>query len=241
LRSQLSLEGDEWLLDVGCGDGRVSATLVQDLPQGRVIGIDRSFRMVKMAQGQFPSEKWPNLEFLTMDAANLGFGPAFDWVFSNAALHWVADHRAALRGIYRALTPGGEALLQMGGQGNAAAAIKVFESRLEKDPWRDTFHEFPFPYYFYGPDDYRGWLAEAGLEPLRLELKPRDMVHDGPEGFAGWLRTTWLPYFQPLPKEKRPLLLEQVVDDYVKLYPADAEGQVHVAMVRLEVACRKPG
>ena len=87
----------------------------------------------------------------------------------------------------------------MGGKGNAADVVAVLDEVTALPRWREYFAAFVFPYGFYDPGGYRPWLAEASLRPTRVELVPKDMVHAGREGLAGWLRTTWMPYFERCP------------------------------------------
>ena len=47
---RLELRGDETVLDAGCGSGRVTAMLIERLPEGRLVGIDGSTSMVAMAR-----------------------------------------------------------------------------------------------------------------------------------------------------------------------------------------------
>ena len=47
-----SLEGDEVLLDAGCGSGRVTELLLERLPHGCVIGVDASEAMVERARAR---------------------------------------------------------------------------------------------------------------------------------------------------------------------------------------------
>jgi hypothetical protein len=70
-------------------------------------------------------------------------------------------------------------------------------------PWQEYFSGFVFPYNFYGPEEYRVWLEEAGLTPQRVELVSKDMVHQGQAGLEGIIRTTWLPYTERLPARLR--------------------------------------
>ncbi|HEX2970865.1 MAG TPA: hypothetical protein VHP11_00945, partial [Tepidisphaeraceae bacterium] len=81
---------------------------------------------------------------------------------------------------------------------------------------------------------------DAGLHPLRVELIPKDMIHPGPAGLAAWLRTTWHPYTQALPESLRQPFIDEVVRRYVASHPLDSQGNVHLAMVRLEVEACKP-
>jgi len=237
LIEKLKLNGDEHLLDIGCGDGKVTASIAQRLPRGRVVGVDKSSEMIAFARMNFPAA---NLSFLQMDAASLAFDAQFDVAFSNAALHWIVDHRPVLSGIHRALKPSGRALLQMGGEGNASEVLAVVNSIAARDEWRDYFAGFNFRYGFHGPDAYRGWLVDAGLVPTRVELIPKEMTHANTDAFAGWIRTTWIPWVQSVPESRRDEFIASVVRQYVKQHLPDEQLRVHVKMVRLEVEAGKP-
>jgi trans-aconitate 2-methyltransferase len=69
-------------------------------------------------------------------------------------------------------------------------------------------------------------------------LIEKDMVHPNLASFAGWLRTAWLPSTTRVPGDLRDLL-QAVTESYAATNPPDAEGQVHVGMVRLQVLARK--
>jgi hypothetical protein len=83
------------------------------------------------------------------------------------------------------------------------------------------------------------WLREAGLDAKRVELIPKDAAHQGRSGFESWIRTTWLPYTQQVPEEKREIFISQLADDYLWQHPADENDVVHVNMMRLEVEALK--
>ncbi len=63
LISQLQLRGDEKILDVGCGDGRITAEISKLLPQSYVIGIDIFPEVIEFAKNKFDRQNHPNLEF----------------------------------------------------------------------------------------------------------------------------------------------------------------------------------
>ncbi len=104
---KLKLQGNEALLDIGCGDGKITAELARSLPEGWVVGVDSSEKMITLAQNSFPQKDYRNLTFQVMDARKLAFQSRFDVVFSNAALHWIVDQKAVLEGVQRSLKPGG--------------------------------------------------------------------------------------------------------------------------------------
>lgn len=236
----LDLNGDERLLDIGCGDGKITAALAHRLPEGTVLGIDSAAEMVALAQARYPEDDFSNLRFQRADARELTFREAFDVVFSNSALHWIPEHRPVLQGIARALRPGGRALLQMGAKGNGEALLRTADALIETSPWRPYFKDFGTPYTFCGPSEYRLWLEEARLHPLRVEQVPKDMTHDGPEALARWLRPVLLPYLERLPEAKRDRFIEELVASYVQDHPVDEQGCTHVRMVRLVVEAEKP-
>ena len=77
------------------------------------------------------------------------------------------------------------------------------------------------------------------MKAQRVELVPKDMVHAGEAGLAGWFRTTWMPHTQRVVEGQREEFVSEVVEEYVRRYPVDAQGNVHVGMVRLEVEALK--
>jgi trans-aconitate methyltransferase len=230
---KISLKGDERVLDIGCGDGRVTAEIARFLSDGTVLGIDSSPEMIEFAKDTF-MDAFKNLAFYCIDAREMPFAREFDVVFSNAALHWVREHGPMLKRIKQALRPGGRAVLQMAGEGNAAAVVETVDAVIGREPWTPFFEGFDFPYAFYGPDAYRSLVSEAGLVCKRIEIIPKDMTQKGRDGLSGWIRTTWLPYIQRLPMDARDRFIEDVVSGY-ELHHPSRDGLFHVAMARLEV------
>jgi len=278
LIAKLKLRGDEHVLDVGCGDGKVTAEIAHAVPRGSATGIDASAEMIDFAQKTFPAKKCPNLEFHVMDArkikapkflphsaperrsptqrisvgvqasACLGdtlkrelqragseTGAPFDVIFSNAALHWVDDHQAILRGMASVLKPGGRLIVSCGGKGNAQDVFVALRPEMRLKRWREFFRRIPKPYFFYSTADYERWLPKFGFKIHKLKLAPKDATYAGADGFAAWLRTTWLPYVQRVPEDQREAFIAAVTERYVAKHSPDAEGNVHVRMVRLEI------
>jgi len=238
LLSKLHLQGDEKLLDIGCGDGKVTAEIACCLDAGSVTGIDNSEQMVALAREKFSSSTYHNLSFHQQDARQLTYIETFDLIFSNAALHWIIDHEMLLKGMYRALKPGGRAVVQMGGKGNASQVIDAVNKIMSKSEWKQYFESFSFPYGFYSPEEYTCWLRNAGFVVESIELKPK-MMNLGPESFAGWIRTTWLPYIQRIPLALRNDFITNVIETYLHQNPATELGNITTRMQRLEYVAWK--
>lgn len=239
LIARLKLKGTEDILDIGCGDGKVTAEIASYLPNGSVVGIDNSTSMIGLAKKNFPTGLHSNLSFILMDATRLTFDEQFDIVFSNASLHWVKNHRPVLEGVYRSLKPKGRVFLEMGGKGNADGVLSVLRDLQKNQEWRHFFSDFQFPYGFHGPQEYTRWLRESGFDPVRVKLVPRDMEHDGESGLAGWIRTTWMPFTERIPEGQRDQFIHELASAYIREFPLDINGKAHVAMERLEVEAMK--
>ncbi len=222
----LSLHGTEDILDLGCGDGKVTALLAK-ATQGHVLGVDKNESMIALAQ-----KSYTNIAFQVMDATTLHFDNAFDVVFSNAVLHWVDDHEAVARGIYRALKPHGKIMLQFGGYGNAERILEIMDDMIEKK-YKRYFHDFKFPYSFPHSRTYTKILEEAGFKDVDARLIAKDMIHENLECFKGWIRTTWFPYVHRLPTTMREPFIDAFAQAYVDRVPQGTK--IHVDMVRLEV------
>lgn len=254
LIAKLNLRGDEHILDIGCGDGKVTAEIARAVPRGSVTGVDASPQMIEFAKKTFPTTEFPNLRFRVMDARKIKFDRQFDIAFSNAALHWVDDHQAILRGAGSVLKTGGRVMISCGGKGNAQDVFVALRPEMRLKRWREFFRKMPAPYFFYAPDDYKKWLPKFGFKIQNIQLTLKDATYDGAKGFATWLRTTWIPYVQRVPlivgqasslsmsgkmpdplKNLREEFIEAVTQRYIAKHPPDTDEKVHVKMVRLEI------
>ena len=276
LIDRLHLQGDERVLDVGCGDGKVTAEIARAVRLGSVLGVDASPEMIAFAKTTFPPKKYPSLKFQVCDARQIiearlsppsprrgeGRGEEanskpltstlsplergegenlarFDVLFSNAALHWVDDHEAILRGAAAVLKSGGRLAISCGGRGNAHDVFLALRPEMRLNRWREFFRRMPMPYFFYAPGDYERWLPGFGFKIRTLKLAPRDATYAGAEGFATWLRTTWLPFVQRVPEGLREEFIAAVTRRYLARHPLDRAGNVLVRMVRLEIEAVK--
>ena len=65
LIAKLDLHGNEHILDIGCGDGKVTAEIAAHVPDGKVVGIDSSSDMIDLACTTFPVTNFPNLSLFS--------------------------------------------------------------------------------------------------------------------------------------------------------------------------------
>jgi trans-aconitate methyltransferase len=232
LISLLSLKGNESVIDIGCGIGRMTNEIALRLPAGQVVGIDSSESMIELASKTYTRS---NLSFYVMNAEDIHLNGRFDLAFSNATLHWIKDHQAVLASLKKHLNPNAKILFQMGGKGNAQDIVKALDDMIADKKWSEFFNGFVFPFHFYEVEDYEKWLPDSGYKAARIELITKDMVHKNAEELKGWLRTTWFPYTNRIPADQQEVFLDDLVSRYLEEEPVDGLGQTHVKMVRLEV------
>src|ERR1700733_6506372 len=89
----LDLKGAERVLDIGCGDGRITTEIALRVPHGSVIGVDASEKMVAFARQH---DGQANLRFEVADARALPFQQEFDLIVSFNALHWIPQQELPL-------------------------------------------------------------------------------------------------------------------------------------------------
>ncbi|MDX1595143.1 MAG: class I SAM-dependent methyltransferase, partial [Gammaproteobacteria bacterium] len=147
----LAPSAGERILDLGCGDGVLTETLVE--AGARVLGVDSSRAMVDAARAR-------GIDARVMDGHRLRFDGEFDAVFSNAALHWMADPDAVLDGVRRALRPGGRFVAEFGGAGNVQAVIDAMAASFAAHP---EFGRFALPWYFPPAEAYVDRLRAHGF------------------------------------------------------------------------------
>lgn len=239
--SKLDLKGDEHILDIGCGDGKVTSKMAAMVPRGKVLGIDSSQEMIAFACNRIPSSNCSNLNFDTGDATNLNYDNEFDLVTSFVCLHWVKDHLAVLKGIERSLKPGGSVIIQCRGRGKSKDGdiFALTKEVIRSEKWSRYFRGYSNTEGVYGPVEYHTWLDQAGLEGLKADLAIKDLVLPGRAGLEGFIRTTWLSVTERIPEEIRQQFIEEISDKYLERRPLK-DGLAYIGMGVLEVAARKP-
>ncbi len=183
LIADLGLNGSECVLDLGCGDGALTKRIAELVPGGDVLGVDASQGMIDAA---LPKEQG-NLHFRRLDINDLDFDDEFDVVFSNAALHWVRDHRRALRKVRQALRAGGRLHFQFAGDGNCANFFAVVREAMERKEFRAFFAAFEWPWYMPSVDDYRSLAESSGFRDVRVWGENADRFFPDAEMMTRWI------------------------------------------------------
>lgn len=147
----LTLAGTERILDVGCGNGKITAQIAARLPRGSALGIDPSHDMIAFASSHFGAPAHPNLGFEVGNVRRLAYRNEFDLVISFNALHWVIEQGEALRSIRQALKPAGLGVLRFVPGGERRSIEEVIEETRKSAPWAGYLQGFRQPYVHFTP------------------------------------------------------------------------------------------
>lgn len=220
----LDLEGSERVLDVGCGDGKITAAIAARVPRGTVVGVDASRDMITFAASHFGPTVRPNLRFEVADARLLPFRNEFNRVVSFNALHWVPDQDAALRSIRSAMTPDGQALLRLVPKGERKSLENVIEETRRSARWIAYFHDFHDPYLHLTPEEYAAAAERNGLRVLRIHTEAKAWDFKSRSAFFDFSSVGFVEWTRRLPEAERPEFINDVLDNY-RSVAADRAGE----------------
>jgi trans-aconitate methyltransferase len=216
----------ERILDLGCGDGVLTAKLAA---MGcEMVGVDGSAPQIEAARKL-------GLDARVMDGEKLSFDEEFHAVFSNAALHWMRHPEAVISGVRRALRGNGRFVAELGGYGCVAKIKKALVDALNR---RGLDGAGAVPWYFPTVEEYSGLLKKAGFAVHYIALVPRPTALPG--DVTGWLETFAESFLTHLPFAERPAYVAEVREELRPLL-ADSEGKWTADYVRLRFAAKKEG
>jgi len=164
--------GDERVVDLGCGDGKLTAEIASRLSSGSVLGLDSSASMIEAAR----KHRAENLSFQVMDVTHLSFVEEFDLAFSNAALHWVLDQRTMLGNLRQGLKHRGRLRVNFAGDGNCPNLLEGMRRKMADERFRERFRGFRWPWYMPSAQEYARVLEEAGFEQIEVWSERADRL-----------------------------------------------------------------
>ena len=225
---RLPLRGDETVLDAGCGSGKVTAMLLERLPDGYVIGVDSAPSMVREAEEALGG---PRARFISSDLLELELDREADAAFSNAVFHWIPDHPRLFERLFAALRPGGRLVAQCGGRGNVEQFLQVTDRVAGREPFRDHFEGWRGrPWHFEGPEVTEEALRSAGFTEVSCWLDPSPETPEHPDDF---LRVVCLgPHLEKLP--------QHLQDEFRAAVREELGDPVVLDYVRLNIDARRP-
>ena len=230
----LAFSRDEWVLDIGCGDGFLTRAIAALVPDGYAVGADASYRMLTTASSSAVAGA-SGPRFVVADARRLPFRERFDAVVSFNALHWVPQQTEVLRQIAASLRPGGRATVQMVCASPRASLESVLMDTSQKLSWASFFVGFSAPFVHVDPDVYGALATSAGLLVEKVTVADREWDFGSREAFQRWCAVGSTAWTDRLPEPDRNRFVTQAVDDYETI--AGRPGLFRFTQLRAEL-CR---
>jgi trans-aconitate methyltransferase len=215
----------ERILDLGCGDGVLTAKLQSSGCD--VLGVDASAAQVE-------ATKKLGVSAQTIDGENLPFENEFDAVFSNAALHWMRNNPdAVIAGVHKALRPGGRFVAEMGGDRCVEKIRTALIAALNR---RNIDGKSADLWYFPTVEDYSARLTRGGFAIDYIALIPRPTPLPG--DVTAWLQTFGQNFTDKLPPQERAGYLAEV-QETLRPQLCDSQGKWTADYTRLRFKATK--
>ena len=223
--ARLDLEGDETVLDAGCGTGRLTKRLVELVPKGRVIGVDASAQMLEKAREHLGDDA----DLRQHDLTELDLGEErVDAVYSSAVFHWIADHEALFRSLHGAMRPGAALEAQCGGDGNIAEIERALEALAGDERFAPYLRGEREAWNYASIEDTRLRLERAGFSGARVWTEPWPLRPKDPRGYVSTVVLPW--HLDRLPAHLH--------DSFVQAVLETAPQPLVVNYVRLNISAR---
>lgn len=219
--ARVEVRGDERAIDVGCGSGRLTGELLERLPRGTLIAIDRSWNMLMTARANLRPAFGERVKFAQVTLPAMPFTGWADLVFSTATFHWVPDHQALFNNIFAALRPGGRLVAQCGGGPNLARA-RAFAERLKRTPpFAPYFEQWHDVWEYAAADVTAERLHAAGFADVETNLEEAPTTLASEADYREFVTTViFHPYLEVLPEPSlKQNFLDQVTEDSARHDP----------------------
>jgi trans-aconitate 2-methyltransferase len=232
---ELQLSGFECILDLGCGDGALSAQLAALVPNGFVLGIDASQGMIDTAR----KIQMPNLSFTVKDINLMDFKKEFDLVFSNATLHWVKNHPHLLQNTLDSLKSGGRLRFEFAGDGNCIHFFKIIRDVITQPRYAPSFHKFEWPWYMPCVTEYQALVKEFPFIDARVWGENADRYFPDEAAMIRWIdQPSLVPFLGYLGPQDKQAFRDLVVKEMLAA-TREPDGRCFETFRRINVSAQK--
>jgi trans-aconitate 2-methyltransferase len=233
---RLPLRGDETVIDAGCGTGRLTERLLERLPRGNVVALDRSPAMIEQARTNL-ARFGDRVTFHCCDLLALPEELRADAIFSTATLHWVLDHDRLFRALFAVLRPGGWLVAQCGGEGNLAEIRARGDAHFRAPPLAQFFEGWDGPWEFADPQTTADRLLRAGFVDIETKLLDAPTPFADADEYRAFLGQVVLAtYLDRIPGEnERAAVLDRLVEA-----ARHDDPPLTLDYVRLDLRARRP-
>ncbi len=175
-RISSKIKDDDYILDIGCGDGKITVEIAQYVSNGFIEAIDLSDSMIALAQSEY--QDTTNIKFSIMNAENLSFDKEFDWIMSFFCIQWVRNKEKTFKKIAELLLPTGKMALIMANRNQYI--LKARRKLFSEQKWFQYFRSYEDVTDVIDDDDYEFYAHKVGLRNIKYREHPKTLflVHD---------------------------------------------------------------
>lgn len=211
---EFDFKGNETILDLGCGDGTITNQLAEMVPNGKVVGIDASEGMIKTA---LKDKKSQNVYFKLKDIDAISYINEFDFIFSNATLHWIKDHKKLLKNIFQALKNNGALRFNFAADGNCSFFFKVIRQAMSEKQYIKYFKDFSWPWFMPTIETYKQLAKEAKFSHIEIWGENADRYFEDSEAMIKWIdQPSIVPFLKCIPELEKKNFRNYVVERMIE-------------------------
>jgi trans-aconitate methyltransferase len=233
---KFSFNSHDKILDVGSGDGKITALIAASVPQGTVVGLDISEKMVCYASSLHQKE---NLVFIQGDAINVPFNEQFDKIVSFCTLHWIVNQEQALQSIRNSLKPQGILLAVVPGK-SAHNLGPNAEKLIRSEKWAPYFPHFEKTRVYFSSEEYADLLKKVRFEVKSIKAEESVTVFHDRTAFIQWL-TPLVNFTSHLPPSFQELFLKDLSEQMLSHMTVLPDGSILMKDIKLEIVGVKNG
>jgi ubiquinone/menaquinone biosynthesis C-methylase UbiE len=204
----LWLDGNETILDAGCGPGRFLLHLRRAGHRGRLVGFDVSPAMLDELRDEAERDG-VQVEGIVGDIQTLPFDDGeFDRVVARHMLYHVPDVVTALREMRRVCRPGGMLLLSTNSQRSQPLIVELLTdlAMAFEIPWEGQ------PAAFFGIENAAEFLRDAGFD-YEVEVYSNALVFTEPEPIVAYCASTFASLDEPPDSTRLPAMERWLLDE----------------------------
>lgn len=236
LLSRIDLSQFQRVLDIGCGDGKITAQIASQLKTGgSILGVDISREMITFAAKKYRDAG--HVDFRIQDAGELDFEDEFDLIFSSFAIQWVIDQKSLFLKIYQALSLKGHFVATIP-LGISDALEQAIDSTLSSEKWSSYFENFVKTWNFYTSDEIKQAISKTAFDMVKFEVVFQEVWFQSVSKLSHYI-LQWFPYLKPLPIELRDEFFHEIIEKYIALEPLREDGSIRFRFPRLDIIANK--
>jgi trans-aconitate methyltransferase len=213
--STVHLDPEASVLDVGCGDGKITAELAMRAIKGSVVGLDASSSMIESASIHFPEDQFPNLHFQLQPIEDAVFLHPFNLITSFSCFHWLKEPKKVMQKLISCLKEGGELLILT--YPKESPYYQYMERALEKYP---EYKHLSSNHTMLSSRAYKDFFLENHLKILKFEEETILATYNSVDEIFNFIKG-WVSNYVPIPSD----LQDQFINDVIQAILDDKTTQ----------------